>query len=401
MSTMRKLESAPPDPILDLTEAYRADPNPKKINLGAGVYQDNRGQTPVLDCVKEAEERIWKQEATKAYLPIPGSPQYGAAVRRMIFGEGCAKAGNGTAVTCHTPGGTGALRVGADFLREFYPEARVWFSRPTWANHKGIFAAPRWEAREYRYYDIKEQAIDFEAMKEDLKTVPAADVVLLQVCCHNPTGADLSSDQWRQIAGIAAERGWIPFLDFAYQGFGDGLEEDRVAVTVFVDAGLEFLVASSFSKNFSLYNERVGALTLSLSDAAKASAYFSNLRRTVRVNYSNPPAHGGLIVQTVFDDDALRTQWVRDLKAMRERIISMRELFVAQMRALAPATDFGFIAGQKGMFSFSGLSAAQVSFLREERSVYMVGDSRVNVAGMTMDNMDYLCRSVADSLSMA
>jgi aromatic-amino-acid transaminase len=401
MQHMRTLDPAPPDPILDLTEAYRADPNPQKINLGAGVYQDSQGRTPVLECVKEAELLLLQQEQSKAYLPIPGSREYGALVRQLIFGVGCAQAENGCAVTCHCPGGTGALRVGADFLRELYPEARVWFSRPTWANHKGIFAAARWEAREYAYFDRERQELDFAAMKADLKTIPANDVVVLHVCCHNPTGVDLEPAQWREVAAIAAEQGWTPFLDFAYQGFGAGLEDDRAAVTACLEAGLEFLVASSFSKNFSLYNERAGALTLSLSDPQKATAYFSHLRRTVRVNYSNPAAHGGLIVQTVLQDEALRARWQQDLATMRERVIAMRSMFVERMKALVPSADFSFIARQHGMFSFSGLSAAQVRFLREQRSIYMVGDSRVNVAGMTPDGMEYLCQSVAEALAVA
>lgn len=395
---LEHIEPAPADAILGLTAAFKEDPNPKKINLGVGVYQDSTGKTPLLESVVEAEQKILETEKTKSYLPIPGAPEYGRGVRALLFGEGNPLVDSGEAVTAHTPGGTGALRVGADFLHKFYPDANVWLSDPTWANHKGIFPSGGFKLASYPYYDSVRHGLDFEAMKNQLEKVPAGDIVVLHACCHNPTGVDLTEEQWKEVAQIANEMGWIPFLDFAYQGFRRGLEEDTAGLRILLEAGDECLVASSFSKNFSLYHERAGALTLVLADKQKADAAFSHLKKTIRTNYSNPPAHGGLIVNTILSDERLKSKWISEVAQMRERIADMRALFVEKMREYCPTEDFSFIEKQGGMFSFSGLTASQVEYLRQERSIYIVGSGRINMAGILEENVDYLCESIKMAL---
>lgn len=395
---LENIQPAPPDAILGLTEAFKEDDNPRKINLGVGVYQDSHGRTPLLESVAKAEERLLEIEESKSYLPIPGAPQYGRAVRELLFGRDAPQIDSGSAVTCHTPGGTGALRVGADFLGKFHPASKVWLSEPTWANHKGIFPAAGFELASYPYYDPGSHGLDFGAMKTALEGVPANDIVLLHACCHNPTGVDLDREQWEEVAAIARRREWIPFLDFAYQGFGSGLEEDALSLRTFVDQGLEFIVASSFSKNFSLYYERAGALTVALKDPERAAAAFSHLKKTVRTNYSNPPAHGGLIVATILSDPELKALWEGEVAAMRERLAGMRKLFVEKMLQYCPELDFSFIEKQHGMFSFSGLAPDQVAWLRNERSIYIVGSGRINTAGIRESNVDYLCESIRAAL---
>ena len=389
------LQPAPPDAILGLTEAFRLDASPCKVNLGVGVYKDDAGGTPILECVKEAERRLAATETTKTYLPISGSPAYGRHVQALLFGAEVPD----RARTAHTPGGTGGLRVGGDLIRELSPAASVWLSRPTWANHQAVFAASGLAIREYPYYRPERHDIDFDALRETLDGVPAGDIVLLHVCCHNPTGVDLTGAQWSEVARLAAARGWIPFLDFAYQGFGDGLAEDAAGLQPFLAAGLEFFVASSFSKNFGLYCERAGALTLVARSAAEAETAFSHLKVSIRRNYSNPPAHGGNIVATILGDDALRACWLRELAGMRDRIRAMRSALVAGLAARGVAQEFSFIERQRGMFSFSGLSDEQVARLRTERSIYIVRGGRINVAGITTRNLDYLCDAVAEVLA--
>lgn len=398
---LENIQPAAPDAILGLTEAFRNDDNPGKINLGVGVYQDGNGNTPLLKSVARAEERILEIEESKSYLPIPGAPEYGRAVRQMLFGVAADQVDSGTAVSCHTPGGTGALRVGADFLGKFYPNSKLWLSEPTWANHKGVFPAAGFELESYPYYDPAIHGLDFAAMKARLETVAADEIVLLHACCHNPTGVDLDPEQWEELAAIAKRQGWVPFLDFAYQGFGTGLDADAHGVRTMLAEGVEFLVASSFSKNFSLYCERAGALTLVLNDAERGAAAFSHLKKTVRTNYSNPPAHGGLIVATILTDPELKSLWESEVAAMRERLRSMRKLFAEKMRAYCPGRDFGFIEKQWGMFSFSGLTPDQVAWLREERSIYIVGSGRINTAGIREGNVDYLCESIKLALESA
>jgi aspartate/tyrosine/aromatic aminotransferase len=393
------IPAAPPDSILGLTEAWKNDPNPKKVNLGVGVYKDENGHTPILASVKAAEAALLASATTKSYMPIAGAPEYRKLVQDMVFGEGHAVVAAKRARTAHTPGGTAALRVGADFLRKAAPGATVWLSSPTWANHKGVFGTAGFKTADYAYYDAASKGLDFPRFAAALDQVPAGDIVLLHACCHNPTGVDLTADQWKQVAAIAARRGWLPFLDFAYQGYGDGLETDRAGVLALADACPEFLVASSFSKNFGLYQDRTGALTLVAAEAAQAEAAFSNVEIAIRVNYSNPPAHGGLIVSTILGDAALRRQWVGELDGMRAHIAGTRAKFVAALAAHGVPGDFSFITRQKGMFSFSGLSDAQVAFLRERKSIYMVAGGRINVAGITPKNIDYLCASIAEALS--
>lgn len=390
--------AAPADSILGLTDAFRADTNPHKVNLGVGVYKDEAGRTPILQCVKAAEKLLLEGESSKTYLPISGDPRFAALVQELLFGEGSEVIASGRAATAHAPGGTGALRVGGDLLKKFRPEARVWVSRPTWANHKGVFTTAGFPLGEYAYYDPASRGLDFAGMVADLEKVPAGDIVLLHACCHNPSGVDLNPQQWRQVAKIAAEKGWMAFLDFAYQGFGEGVAEDRAGIVAFAEAGLDFFVASSFSKNFGLYNERTGAITVVSPSAAETVVAMSHLKSTIRVIYSNPPAHGGLVVTTVLGDSGLRAQWLEELAAMRERIKAMRTLLVEGLAKRGVPGDFSFITSQRGMFSFSGLSDEVVQWLRREKSIYVVAGGRINLAGLTRGNIDYVCEAIAQAL---
>ncbi len=394
----KEIEAAPADAILGLTEAFKNDTNPKKVNLGVGVYKDDQGTTPILGCIKAAERKLVETQATKGYLPISGSPAYAANVQKLLFGAGSETVASGRAVTIQSPGGTGALRVGADLLKKFNPEATLWVSAPTWANHKGIFAAAGFDIADYPYYDPETKGIDFEAMLAALENIPSGDVVLLHVCCHNPTGVDLSDAQWEQIVAVAEAKGWIPFLDFAYQGFGAGIEEDRAAVEKFAATGIDLFIASSFSKNLGLYNERTGALTLVSPTAEEATVAMSHLKKTIRVNYSNPPAHGGLATSAVLDDPALYEEWIGEVAEMRERIKAMRVALVDGLAERGVDGDFSFITRQRGMFSFSGLSDQTVAWLRENKSIYVVGGGRINLAGLTSGNIDYVCDSIAEAL---
>jgi len=388
------MEPAPPDAILGLTEAFKADPNPEKINLGVGVYKAADGTTPILESVKRAEQVLLAAETTKSYLGIDGLPELGACVQQLLFGAGAEIITSRRAATAQTPGGTGALRVAGDFLKKVNPNATIWMSSPTWANHGNIFAAAGLKTASYPYYDHNAKALDFEATAAALQKVPASDVVLLHACCHNPSGMDPSPDQWAKIAEIAAAVGWLPLLDFAYQGFGDGLDEDATGVRALAQAAGEMLVCSSFSKNFGLYNERVGALTAVTASAEDAAAAISHIKKCIRANYSNPPAHGGKIVATVLADAELRALWEREVAAMRDRINGMRKLFVESLAAAGVAGDFSFITTQKGMFSFSGLTKEQVRALRGDHAIYIVDSGRINVAGMTAANMPRLCEAI-------
>lgn len=390
------LPFAPPDSILGLTDAFRGDPNPRKINLSVGVYKDEQGNTPILACVKEAERRLLAAEKNKGYLPIEGHAEYAARVQELLFGNGHEVLAGKRAVTAQTPGGTGSLRVAADFLRKHFPAASVWHSKPTWANHPAIFAAAGQKVEAYPYIDAAGRGLDFPAMLSGLAQIPAGDIVLLHACCHNPSGIDPTPEQWKEIARVVHERGLLPLVDFAYQGFGDGLIEDAAGLRAFVRPGKELLVCSSFSKNFGLYGERVGALTVVAANSDAAQRTLSQVRISIRTNYSNPPTHGAAIVATVLSDAALRAEWERELAAMRDRIHKMRRLFVETMKRKAPRQDYSFLIDQKGMFSFSGLTNLQVDELRSKHSVYVVGNGgRINVAGMTEANMDALCTAIA------
>ena len=394
----KNIQPAPPDSILGLTEQFKKDENPAKVNLGVGVYKDNNGNTPILEVVKKAEQTLLTSQTTKSYLPISGDPAYGKAVQKLVLGGNSDVCQSARAVTVHAPGGTGALKVGADLLKKFKPRAGVWVSSPTWANHNGIFGDAGFEIDSYSYYNPENKGLDFDRMISDLRTVPAGDIVVLHTCCHNPSGVDLDQGQWDEVVRVADRQGWIPFLDFAYQGFGDGVEEDRYAVECFGASGMDFLVASSFSKNFGLYNERTGALTVICPSAEEAAVSMSHLKTVIRTNYPNPPAHGGLTATIILDDPELYGQWLGELADMRNRIKDMRSGLVKGLADSGVPGDFSFIERQRGMFSFSGLSDEVVRWLRAEKGVYMVGGGRINLAGLTSDNIDYVCQSIAEAL---
>ncbi len=394
----QNIEPAPADPILGLTEAFNADTRANKINLGVGVYKSNEGVTPVLDCVTEAQKQILATEKTKAYKPMAGDPAYGKAVQALMFGSDHEVVTSGRAATAHTPGGTGALRVAGEYITSQHPDATLWVSDPTWANHGNIFSAAGLKTKSYPYFDKASNSLDFDAMINAIKQIPAGDAILLHGCCHNPTGVDPSDEQWSQIADVVAERGILPLLDFAYQGFGQGLTEDSQGLLALARPGSELLVCSSFSKNFGLYNERTGSLTLVAANKENAQAAFSHVKAVIRRSYSNPPAHGGAIVTTILNDAALKTQWVQELTDMRNRINTMRSLFVSTLSAKGIDQDFSFITRQQGMFSFSGLNKDHVQALKEKHAVYIVGSGRINVAGMTEANMDALCEAIKDVL---
>jgi aspartate aminotransferase len=393
------LSPAPPDPILGLGEAFKRDPNPQKVNLSVGVYKDARGNTPVLASVKEAERRLLEGEKTKNYLSIEGLHGYGRHVRQLLFGQEHEIVTSGRAVTAQTPGGTGSLRVAADFLKKQLPMSKVWMSKPTWANHPSIFQAAGFAVESYPYIDAGGKSLDFAAMLEGLQKVSAGDIVLLHACCHNPTGIDPTPDQWKQITDIVHQRQALALVDFAYQGFGDGLQEDAAGLRELARPGKELLVCSSFSKNFGLYSERVGALTLVAPNATAAEAALSHVRIAIRVNYSNPPQHGAAVVATVLGTPQLRKQWEAELADMRSRINGMRRLFVETMKKKAPQHDFSFLSSQKGMFSFSGLNPMQVDELKTKQAIYIVvSGGRINVAGMTEDNMEQITSAIASVL---
>ena len=389
------IEAAPVDAILGLTEAFKADPNPEKINLGVGIYQDEEGQTPILPSVVEASNRVVAAEKTKSYLPIPGDPAYGAATQRLMFGEGHEVIETGRAATSHTPGGTGALRVTGDFLAKNLPGAKIWLTNPTWANHPAIFAAARVKTESFPYFDASTNALDGESMLAAIRKMPAGDAILLHGCCHNPSGIDPTHEQWEQIADAVYDRGLLPVLDFAYQGFGKGVQEDAAGLRTFLRPQAELVICSSYSKNFGLYRERVGAVTFVAADKERCATVQSQVKRVVRTLYSNPPAHGAALVRTILDDASLQAQWEKEVAEMRDRINGMRRLLVEKLAEHDVPGDYSFIERQLGMFSFSGLSKAQVAALREEHSIYIVGSGRINVAGISRGNIDRLCSAIS------
>ncbi|NLB65569.1 MAG: aspartate/tyrosine/aromatic aminotransferase [Lentisphaerae bacterium] len=394
------IEAAPPDPILGLTEAFRRDPREHKVNLGVGVFVDDAGRTPVLESVRRAERMLWETEKTKDYLPIAGLPTYGREVARLVLGDELHAAMAGRVAVGQTPGGTGAVRIGMDLLKTYRPDATVWMSSPTWGNHHGIAAAAGLATRDYPYYDSVRTRVDVDGMCATLEQVPAGDAVLIHVCCHNPTGADLEPEAWERVAAIAAKAGWLPFFDFAYLGFGEGLAEDRTGLLAVLKRVPEAVVAFSLSKNMGLYSERVGALLLVAESAESAEVGLSHAKRLGRVLYSNPPRHGAALAALVLGDPELCALWEEEVKTMRERIRGLRRQLVAGLTARQSAVDFCFIESQHGMFSFSGLNDAQVAFLREEKAIYMAKGGRINVAGLRSDNMDYVCEAIAESLKL-
>lgn len=389
-----KITAAPADPILGLTDIFRADARPNKINLGIGVYKDETGKTPVLTSVKKAEQYLLENETTKNYLGIEGIPAFASCTQELLFGKESPIVADRRARTAQTPGGTGGLRVAADFIANQTSAKRIWISNPSWPNHKNVFSAVGLEVLEYAYYDAANHALDFDGLLNSLKQAQAGDVVLFHGCCHNPTGIDPTPEQWAQLAELSVANGWLPLFDFAYQGFANGLEEDAQGLRIFAAKHKELIVASSYSKNFGLYNERVGACTIVAADAETADRAFSQVKAAIRANYSNPPSHGAAVVATILGNDALRAMWEQELTDMRQRIHRMRQLFVNTLQEKGAQQDISFIIQQNGMFSFSGLTKEQVLRLREEFGVYAVNSGRVNVAGMTPDNMAPLCEAI-------
>ena len=392
------IEQAPADPLFGLNDAFKADQRAEKVNLGIGVYKDENGTTPILSVVKQAEARLLDKEKSKVYLGIEGEAQYNLGVQKLLFGQESDLLEQNRVATLQAPGGTGALRLGAEFLVRQTASRTIWVSNPTWANHNNIFSTAGLDIKSYGYYDSKSHGLDFEAMVADLSHAQAGDIVLLHGCCHNPTGIDLSAEQWNKIADLCVKNELVPFFDFAYQGFGNGTEEDAQGLRVVAAKVPELLVANSFSKNFGLYNERIGALTLIAEDADTVQKSYSQVKRIVRAMYSNPPAHGALIVSTILNDTELNAQWQVELKQMRERIAKMRQLFVDTLKAEGVTQDFSFISNQIGMFSFSGLSKEQVERLKTEFAVYIVGSGRISVAGMTKQNVPVICKAIAQVL---
>lgn len=390
-----QVSMAPADPILGLTDAFKNDPRESKINLGVGIYKNESGLTPILATVKEAEKRLLNTETTKSYLSIEGIAAYGAAVQKLLFGADAEIIQSNRARTAQVPGGTGALRTGADFAIKKLGIKKIWVSNPTWANHGNVFKTAGLQVASYDYYNAQTKDLDFDAMLASLQNVEDGDLVLFHGCCHNPTGIDPTSEQWEVLAKLIAEIGAIPFFDFAYQGFAKGVQEDAQGLRIFAKYNKELLVANSFSKNFGLYNERVGGITLVAEDSEIAESAFSQIKAGIRSNYSNPPAHGAAVVTTILNDSELSQQWEQEVADMRERIQEMRDLFVASLKEKGVEGDYSFISRQNGMFSFSGLSVEQVTRLKDEFAVYIVGSGRISVAGMTKDNMQPLCAAIA------
>lgn len=397
-SLFSTIDMAPRDPILGITEAFNADKNPNKINLGVGVYSDDQGKVPLLECVRKAEAALMEKATPRTYLPIDGLAAYDKAVQELVFGADSPIIQEKRAVTAQAIGGTGALKLGADFLQRFAPNAQVWISDPSWENHRALFESAGFVVNQYPYYDDATHGVNFSGMLNALKTMPAGSIVLLHACCHNPTGADLSSGQWDEVIQIIAQRGLIPFLDMAYQGFGEGIEADGQVVRRFAAAGGPLLVSNSFSKSFSLYGERVGALSIATDSAEEAARVLSQLKRVIRTNYSNPPTHGGQVVASVLSTPALRALWEEELAAMRVRIREMRGAFVQKLKEKAPNHDFEFVNQQCGMFSYSGLTKAQVERLRNESSIYAVDTGRICVAAINSRNIDHVIEAITKVL---
>jgi aromatic-amino-acid transaminase len=394
-SFLGAVDMAPRDPILGITDAFNADTHANKVNLGVGVYTDEHGKVPLLECVKRAEAEMSAQATPRTYLPIDGLAAYDKAVMGLLFGEKSEIVTSGRACTVQTLGGTGGLRVGADFLRRFAPGAQVWISDPSWENHRALFEAAGFTVNTYPYYHAATHGLAFDGMIKALEGAPEGHVVVLHTCCHNPTGVDPTPEQWPAILAAVREARLVPFLDMAYQGFGDGLEPDGRSVRLFGDAGLTMLVSSSFSKSFSLYGERVGALTIVDASQDESSRVLSQLKRVIRSNYSTPPTHGGAIVTKVLTTPALRAEWERELAGMRDRIKLMRRTLVDKLKARGVPGDFSFITKQNGMFSYSGLTDEQVRHLREEYGVYAVSGGRICVAALNSHNIDYVADAIA------
>ena len=392
------IKAAPADPILGLGEAFKAETRSNKINLGIGVYKDDKGDTPIMAAVKQAEQRLLDIEMTKNYLSIDGVAEFNARTKELLFGVDSEIVKQNRARTVQSLGGTGALRIAAEFVKRQTKAQNVWISTPTWPNHNAIFNAVGMTIREYRYYDAEHKALDWDNLIADLSHAGEGDVVLLHGCCHNPTGIDPTAAQWKQLAEMSVQKGWLPLFDFAYQGLANGLEEDAVGLRTFAANHKELLVASSYSKNFGLYSERVGAFTLVAENEAVSFTALTQVKAIIRTLYSNPASHGAATVSIVLDDPKLRAEWEAELTEMRERIKKMRHKFVDLLKEYGAQQDFSFIIEQNGMFSFSGLTAEQVDRLKDEFAIYAVRSGRINVAGITEENIRYLCESITKVL---
>ena len=395
MSLFSAVEMAPRDPILGLNEAFNADPRSTKVNLGVGVYTTEEGRIPLLRAVAEAETILTAAHAPRGYLPIEGIAAYDQAVQAMLFGQDSPLIEQGRVITTQALGGTGALKVGADFLKRLLPDATVAISDPSWENHRALFESAGFPVRNYRYYDAFSNGVNRGGLLEDLKNLPVRSIVVLHACCHNPTGVDLSLDDWKAVLEILREREHVPFLDIAYQGFGDGIEQDAEAVRLFAQSDLTFFVSSSFSKSFSLYGERVGALSIVTGSQEETARVLSQVKRVIRTNYSNPPIHGASVVATVLNSPELRAMWEAELGEMRQRIRDMRLAMVEQLAALGAKRDFSFVAEQRGMFSYSGLTTEQVERLKSEFGIYAVGTGRICVAALNQRNLPAVTQAIA------
>jgi aromatic-amino-acid transaminase len=389
------LEPYAGDPILSLNEAFQADPRPGKINLSIGIYFDDAGRIPVLDCVRQAEAQMLADSAPKSYLPIEGAAAARSAVQKLLFGADHEAVTSGRVATLQTVGSSGGLKVGADFLKRWFPDSALWVSDPTWDNHRAMFEGAGVTVHTYPYYDAATGGLRFDAMLQTLQGLPARSIVLLHACCHNPTGVDLTRAQWEALIPVLRERQLLPYLDLAYQGYGDGIEEDAFAVRALASAGLPFFVANSFSKSMSVYGERAGALSVVCADAGQAERVLGQMKATVRRNYSSPAIHAAGIISRVLTDPALRASWESDVAAMRERILAMRRSLHGVLSARLPERDFNYFLTQRGMFSYTGLSPAQVDRLREEFGVYLVRSGRMCVAGLNTGNVERTAQAMA------
>ncbi len=395
MSIFSAVEMAPRDPILGLIEQFNADTNPNKVNLGVGVYFDDNGKLPLLQCVQAAEKAMMDKPTARGYLPIDGIAAYDAAVKALVFGADSEPVKSARVATVQGIGGTGGLKIGADFLKKLNPSAKILISDPSWENHRALFTSAGFTVESYRYYDAAKRGIDFDGMLADISAAPAGTIILLHACCHNPTGYDITAAQWDQVIAAIKAKALVPFLDMAYQGFGNGIQEDGAVIGKFVASGLDFFVSTSFSKSFSLYGERVGALSVLCPNKDEADRVLSQLKIVIRTNYSNPPIHGGAVVAAVLANPELRALWERELGEMRVRIKAMRQSLVDGLKAAGVKQDMSFITSQIGMFSYSGLAKDQMVRLRNEFAVYGTDTGRMCVAALNSHNIGYVCQAIA------
>ena len=395
MSLFTAVEMAPRDPILGLNEQFNADPNPHKVNLGVGVYFDDNGKLPLLQCVQAAEQAMMEKPSARGYLPIDGIAAYDSAIKNLVFGANSEPVTSGRIATVQAIGGTGALKIGADFLKKLSPDAKVLISDPSWENHRALFTNAGFTVETYAYYDATNRGIDFSGMLASLEAAAAGTIVVLHACCHNPTGYDLTPAQWDEVIAVIQRKNLTSFLDMAYQGFGNGITEDGAVIGKFVAAGMIFFVSTSFSKSFSLYGERVGGLSVLCTDKDEASRVLSQLKIVIRTNYSNPPTHGGAVVASVLNNPELRALWEKELGNMRVRIKEMRQKLVDGLKAAGVQQDMSFMVEQIGMFSYSGLGKEQMLRLRSEFGVYGTDTGRICVAALNNKNVGYVCESIA------